>query len=88
MANLDLARYHLGEAFTGAVADSEGDEALARHLNARVKLRLISMSDEDLWELAKLTSCPPQRTVDQVFASHKQAIERHKATAQQWAKYL
>ena len=88
MSNLDLVRYHLNEAFAGAVAEAEGNEVLARHLNARTKLRLISMSDEDLRELSKLMSCPPERTVDQVFANNKQAIEKHRITAKQWVKYL
>ena len=88
MSNLDLVRYHLNEAFAGAVAEAEGNVVHALHVNARAKLRLISMSDEDVRELSKLMTCLPERTVDQVFANNKQAIEIHRITAKQWVKYL
>ena len=61
MAKQDFIKYHLREALQASIAESNGDEALSRRLQAEVKLRLIGMSDEELWELAKLTADPPLR---------------------------
>lgn len=63
----DSVRYHLAEAMRGAAAEADGDEILSRCLRAETKLRLMSMSDEKLWELAKATSCPPERPVELVL---------------------
>jgi len=45
------------------------------------------MSDEELWELAKLTSYP-QKSVELVYEGIKQAIEEHRATASEWINDL
>ncbi len=42
-------------------AEANGDEDLSRRLRAQIKLGLITMSGEELWELAKLTVDPPTR---------------------------
>ena len=39
------------------------------------------MSEEELWRLAELTSCPPERPVELVYKGIKEAIEEHRATA-------
>jgi len=61
MAKRDLVHYHLVEVLRGAQAAADGDDDLARRLRAMTKLRLITMSEEELWRLAELTSCPPSR---------------------------
>jgi len=81
-------KYHLREALRGAVAEANGDEDLSRRLHAETKLRLIGMSDEELRELAKLVSSPPEWPVELVYKVIKQAIEEHRATASEWINDL
>ncbi len=88
MAKQDFIKYHLIEALHGAVAEADGDEDLSRRLHAETKLRLMGMSDEELWELAKQTSCPPERPVELVYKGIKQAIEEHMTTACEWMNDL
>ncbi len=83
MTNQNFVKYHLSRALLGAVAEAEGNEGLA-HLRAQTKLRQISMSDEELWELAKSTSPPPDLPVELAYQNHKRAIEGCRATASEW----
>ena len=80
--------HHILVALGAAVAKMEGDEDLSRRLHAETKLRLISMSDEEIWELAKLGSHPPERPVELVYEQIKQAVEEHRATASEWMNDL
>lgn len=80
----DFVRYHLSEALRAALAEADGDADLARRLNAKTKLRLICMSDEELWELAKLTAAPVQKPVELVYKEIQQAVEQHRATTSKW----
>ena len=84
----DFLKCHLREVLRGAEAEANGDKELSRRLHAGTKLRLIGMSDEELWELAKLTSCPPERPVELAYKDHKQAVEEHRATASEWINDL
>ena len=84
----DFVKYHLREALQASIAESSGDQDLSRRLHARVRLRLLNMSDEELWELAKQTSCPPERPVELVYKETKQAVEEHRATAGEWINDL
>lgn len=88
MAKRDFVKYHIRQALRGAIAEADGDEDLSRRLHTETKLRLIGMSDEELWELAKLTSSPPERPVELVYQGIKQAIEEHRATASEWMNDL
>jgi len=78
---------HIVEALRGAVAEAEGDEKLSRLLHAETKARLIQMSDEELWELAKRTSHSSQSR-ELVYKRYKQAREQLRATATEWAADL
>ena len=88
VAEQDFVKYHLREAVRGAAAEVDGDEDLSRRLRAEARLRLVGMSDEQLWELAKQTSCPPEMPVELAYKRHKQAIEELKATASEWMNDL
>jgi len=88
VAKQDFVKYHLREVLRGAAAEVEGDEDLSRHLRAETRLRLLNMSDEELWELAKQTSCPPERPVELAYEAHKQAVEECRATASEWMNDL
>ncbi|GAH54408.1 unnamed protein product [marine sediment metagenome] len=82
----DFIRYHLRVALYAAVAELNGDEDLARRLHTETKLRLISMTDEELWELAKQTSF--HKRVELVYKGYKQKIEELKTTPNEWMKDL
>jgi PleD family two-component response regulator len=88
MANRDFIEYHIEKALLGALAESVGNEDLSRRLNAQTKLRLITMSDEELLELARLTADSSDKTVKQVYKESKWWIEEHKATANEWINDL
>jgi hypothetical protein len=79
---------HLYEALRGLTAEHTGNIRLARRLNAETKLRLIIMSDDELWELARRTCCPPEWPVEIAYSNHKQRVEELKATAGEWMKHL
>ena len=88
MRDQSFVEHHLREALRGAAAEADGDEELSRRLHAETKLRLVGMSDEELWELARLTSFPPERPAELVYKGIKQAIEELKATAGEWVNDL
>ena len=84
MTYQDFARDHMAEALHGGVAEAAGNNELAQQLRAETKLRLVSMSDEELWELAKLMVSPPERPVQQVYGELKHSVEELKATRSEW----
>ena len=75
MAKRDSVEYHLRGAIFASIAESAGNENLSRRLRAEIKLRLISMSDGELWEPAKRTADPPVRPVELSFEGHKREAE-------------
>lgn len=84
MTNKDFARYYLVETLLGGGAEADGNDELSRRLRAKTKLGLISMSDEELWELARVTSSPPERPPELAYQNYKQAIEKLRATKSEW----
>ena len=84
MESQDSVKHHLREALTASVVESSGNEKLSLRLRAEAKLRLISMSDEELWELAKRTADPPVRPVELAYEEHKRRAEKLRATASKW----
>ena len=87
MVTGDVVKYHICEALSAAVAELDGDDNLSRCLHAETKMRLISMSEEELWELARVT-CPPHKTFEQVYVSFKETIDELKVSASEWMKDL
>ena len=84
----DVVHYHLREALQAGLSEMGDNRESAGCLHAETKMRLIGMSEEELWELAKQTSCPPERPVELVYKGIKQAIEEHRATASEWMNDL
>ncbi len=84
MAKPDFVTKHLLELLRGALAEIDGEEDLSRRLHAQGKLRLISMSDNELWELARIVSCPPERPIELVYQQIRKAREELKATPGEW----
>lgn len=85
MTEKESLKHHLIEAARAAAAEAEGDEELSRRLHAATRMRLIGMSDDDLWELAVMIAIPLGKPVQQIFHSFKKAVEEHKATIEEWA---
>lgn len=84
MGASDVVRYHLLEALRAATTE---DERLARRLRAETMMRLVSMTEDELWELARVT-CLPQQTFEQAYAIFKETIENLKASSCEWMKDL
>jgi len=88
VARQDFIKYHLKKAVLGAFVEAVGNEDLSRCLHAQTKLRLISMSDEELLKLAKLTASPPERPVELVYKEFEQVVKKLRATAGEWINDL
>ncbi len=84
----DFVIRHLRQVLVDGIAEPDGNESLARRLHARTKLRLITMSDEELQELAKSVACPPERPMEIVYQELKCKIAELKQTAIEWTKDL
>jgi len=76
--------YHLLEAVAAGLAEAGDDEDLAERLHARTKLRLMTMSDEQILELASIIAIPQGKPVQHVFHEFKQATEACRATMREW----
>lgn len=77
---------HLLSSLCVGIAEVTGDENLARRLCAQTRLRLITMSDEEIWQMAKVCSLH-DRSPSQVCMQYlqiKRSIEEHKATLNIW----
>ncbi len=83
MGKSDFVRKHLLELLRGALADIDGKEDLSRRLRAQAKLRLISMSDNELREFASIVS-PPDRPIELVYQDLRSVREEFKATRGEW----
>lgn len=83
MTSQDFTQYHLVEALLGGVAEANGNDELSWRLHAKTRLRLVNMSNEELWELAKLMASP-DRPVQQVYNEYKRRIEELRATRSEW----
>ena len=88
MVKRNFLDHHIVGVVRGSLAEADGDENLSRRLRAETKLRLVSMSDDELWALAEITACPPIRPVEQVYEQIKQAIEHYKTNSRSWVADL
>ena len=61
--------------------EAGGVDDLAQRLPVGAKLRLVSMPDEKLRELARIASSPPEIPVEVVYDQFKQVVKGHVATA-------
>lgn len=79
-----MAKFHIAEVLRAAVAEAAGEGDLFRRLHAMAKLRLISMPNEEIWELSDLMSSPLGKPVESTCQEIKQAIEKHRETVDEW----
>jgi len=83
-SNHDFIIEHLREALVAGLAEAEGNEKLSRKLRARTKLRLITMSEDELREFAGLSACLPERPVDKVYQQLVDEVEKLRQTGENW----
>ncbi len=88
MENFGLVRYHVQCAIRAALAESNGWKKEAERLRAQGNLRLMVMSEAELWELARLLSHPPARSVETVYEELIEVIENRRKTAGEWMEAL
>lgn len=85
--NMDKSKFveqHIVDCLRAAVVEANGEEAKASRLRAQAKLRLVCMTDEEVWELAERTSFPPKRSPEDAYHDIKQTIAEYRATSEQW----
>jgi len=88
VAGQNFLANHILESVCAAAAEADGNEDLANSLRAQLRLRLLTMSDEEIWELARLISSPPAVPSEWAYGQIEEAIKDHSATANQWLKNL
>lgn len=88
MENVNLVRFHIQSAIRAAVAESKGMRDEATRIRAQGNLRLMVMSDSELWELARLLSHPPARTVDCVYRELIDSVDERRKSAGEWIEAL
>ena len=69
---------HFLDALTGGMAEAEGNKVLADQLRAQTKLRLVTMSEEEMQEYARFVACPPERPFETVYLELKSEVEKLK----------
>lgn len=84
----DFVVYHVREALIGALAEVDGNKSLCRYLRARSRLRLITMTEEELWGLSEMVAYSPERSTEEVYQGLKRNIEEYKQTLKEWIKDL
>lgn len=82
------AKNHLCEAIQANIAEADGNVYLARRISAETKLRLIHMSDEELWRLAAITSYPSGQSIVETYLHYRRGIEELKVTLKEWIRDL
>lgn len=84
MRKLSFVEQHIVDCIRVAVVEARGEEKKAARLRAQGKLRLVCMSDEEVWELAGRTCCPPIRSIEEAYSDIRQTIAEYKATTDEW----
>ncbi len=84
MKDTEFVRRHLLDSLHAAITEASGNGDEARRLRSQTKLRLMSMSEGEIWELAGMTADYPERPVEQVYGEIQEAIALHRTTAREW----
>ena len=81
---LNFVEQHIIDCIRAAVIEADGDLGKAARMRSQGKLRLVCMSEEEIWELAGRTSCPPGRSVEEAYRDIKQTVAEYKASTGGW----
>ena len=79
---------HVIEALQSAAAEVDGNEELAKHTMAETRLRLISMNDDELRDLAAIFAILGGKPFGECYRQFKQSVEEHRITMAEWLPYL
>ncbi len=88
MEKYDLVQYHVQSSIRAAIAEFSGDNDEARRLRAQGSLRLVIMSEDELWELSTILSHYPSRPAELVYDEIQTVIEEQIKTAYKWISSL
>ena len=88
MEKYDLVQYHVQSSIRAAIAEFSGNKNEAERLRAQGSLRLVIMSEEELWELATILSHQPSRPAEIVYDEIQTVIEEQIKTAYKWVNSL
>ena len=84
MDKAQFVEQHIVDCVRAAVVEANGEKEKAARLRAQARLRLVSMTDDEVWELAKKTCFPPKRTAEEAYWDIKQTISEYKESAGTW----
>ena len=88
MEKHNLVRYHVQSSIRATIAEFSGNKDEAKKLRAQGNLRLVTMSEDELWELATVLSHNPSRPAEVVYDEIQTVIEEQKKTAYKWISLL
>ena len=84
MRELSFVERHIVDCIRAALVEANGEQQKAVRLRAQAKLRLVCMSDEDVWELAARTCSPGKRSVEEAYRDIRKTIQEYKDTTGEW----
>jgi len=88
MDEIKPAVRHVIEALQAAAADVDGNEEKAKRIMAEARLRLLSMSDDELRDLAAIFAILRGKPFNECYQQLKQSVEKHRETMEEWLPYL
>ena len=88
MDEIKPAVQHVIEALQGAAADVDGNEEKAKCIMAETRLRLLSMNDDELRDLAAIFAILRGKAFNECYQQLKQSVEEHRETMEEWLPYL
>ncbi len=88
MDEIKPAVQHVIEALQGAAADVDGNEEKAKCIMAETRLRLLSMNDDELRDLAAIFAILRGKPFNECYQQLKQSVEEHRETMEEWLPYL
>lgn len=84
MEQTSFVSQHIFDSLRAALAEASGCEDEARRLTAQSRLRLLTMSNEETWELAQLISTHADNHIEKIHNDILGAIEDHRSIAEEW----
>lgn len=83
-----IVEHHIKSAINTALEETHGLSIDARRHRAQSWLRLLTMNEDELWELCQLLSRPPARTPESILRELIAMIEERQKDAPEWLQYI